>query len=301
MSRCVSFIVLFILCLPVISAAGEFKSNFSGEISTGVGYSDRLRVAKTRPTIYKSDISQLVNASLEYDVRFQRKTDINLSYDFSQREYEEITTSNSRYHYSLLDVRHKFSPIYIGTSYSFLDFRFGGKQLLEVGKTGAYAEGFVYKDLFLNAGFIYSENVYDNRDRLYSESYSREIELTYYLNRETYFIFDYQFKDERAKLISRRYDANKYKLLLVRKIKLGKHNSTLEISWRTEDRSYETITRFIGKHRNDVRRRYKLLWNIPVTKMLFAEIQIERANYESNVPWADYVRDTSSANIGIEF
>ena len=283
------------------SAESAYESSFGGEITAGKGHSDRLRIAGTRPALYKSDKAILVDATLEYEARFWADTELELSYNFSQREYDEITSSNTRYHYSLADLQHDFGFIRAGVTYSFLDFRFGGKSLLEVKQPGIYVERFLGRKVFIKAEYRYSENDYDNLERLYSETHTSGGEAIYYFNRNTYLLVGYKYKDEKAKLLRRQYDANKYKLQLTKRFKVGKYLSTFEATWRVEDRDYATVTKSINGHRNDRRHRYKLKWKIPVSTRLFTELKIERSNYVSNVPWANYIRDLSSIEFGIEF
>lgn len=292
------------LCLfytQAFSDESAYEGSFSGEIMTGIGHSDRLRVVGARPTLYKSDKATLVDASLEYKAKFWADTELELSYNFSQHEYDEITTSNTRYHYSLADLQHNFGFVRAGVTYSFLDFRFGGKSLLEVNQSGLYAERFLWRKVFLKAEYRYSENVYDNLDRLYSESHSSGGEAIYYFNRNTYLLIGYKFKDEQSKLLKRQYDANKYKVQFTKRFKVGRYRSTFEATWRVEDRDYATVIRSISDHRNDRRRHYKLKLKVPVSKRLFTEFKFERSNYVSNVPWANYIRDVSSIKFGVEF
>lgn len=301
MLRCVFFMVLCLFCTQALSEGGAYKSSYSAEIAAGIGYSDRLRIPGTRPSLYKSDNATLVDAELEYEAKFWTDTELELSYNFSQREYDEITSSDSRYHYSLADLNHNFGFIRAGVTYSFLDFRFGGKPLLEVDQSGVYIERFLWRKLFLKAEYRYSENVYDNLEHLYSEAYTSGGEAVYYFNRKTYLLIGYKSKDEKAKLLRRNYDANKYKIQFTRLFKVGRYLSTFEVTWRVEDRDYEIVTKSISDYRNDRRHRYKLRWKVPVSKRLFTEFKVERSNYVSNVPWANYSRDVSSIQFGVEF
>lgn len=301
MSRCVFLWLCAFFNTLVFAAESANESSFSGEMSVGLGYDDRLRIVDARPTLYKSDKAALVDVSLEYESKFRTNAEVNLTYKFSQKEYDDIATSNTRYHYSLADFQYDFDYVRTGLTYSFLDFKFGGKSLLEVKQSGVYMKRFLGKKVFLNVEYQYSENDYDNFDHLASEKHSSGGEIIYYANRNSYLLVGYTFVDEKASLLSRNYDANKYKLQLVKRFKVGRYRSTFEAIWRIEDRDYSIVTKSIGGNRNDRRQRYKLKWKLPISKRLFTQFEVERSNYDSNIPSVNYVRNVVSIRIGVEF
>ena len=149
--------------------------------------------------------------------------------------------------------------------------------------------GFISKRWFARGAYVFSDKTLDDRPDRDAQTHAGEADL-YFFRRglRSYFNLGYQFKDEDAEAARYDFRSHNLKLRYIHRAELFSRLAKIELSWRFEDRDYVSETPSIGADRDDTRNRWKVDLEYPVTDQATIQLYGGYADYESNLPAADY-------------
>ena len=111
----------------------------------------------------------------------------------------------------------------------------------------------------------------------------------------SYFNLGYRFRDEDARAAQFDYQSNSAKLRYVQRIDWLSRTTKLELSWRFEERNYDSVTPSIGEKRDEDRSRWRIDYEVPVVEKGTLQFYYGYSDYNSNLPSADYTQDLLGA------
>jgi hypothetical protein len=217
-----------------------------------------------------------------------------LTYDYDQSIYNEFSQVDRQTHIVGSSLDMDFNRFDTGVSLFYIHSRLDGDAFLELYRASPSISGFLSKKWFARAAYVYSEKVIEDREERDATTHAGESDV-YYFRRglRSYFNLGYRFRDEDANADRYDYTSHALKLRYVQRIELLSRMSKLELSWRYEDRDYSSITPSIAEERDDNRSRWRADYEIPLTTGSVVQFYYGYADYESNLPSADYYQDIS--------
>lgn len=277
------------LALAAQGAERPSSTAFSAEVGLGAEYDSNVSVDELDVSSSQSDYALILDAELKLEQGLTEKTDLTLTYDFSQANYEEFSAVDRQTHLLGVDLGTDFGEVNGGLTLYYINARLDGEAFLEYYRGSPYLSGFLAKKWFARGAYVYSDKRIDQNPGRDAESHAGEFDL-YFFRRglRSYFNLGFKYKDEDA--VQARYDhtSSNLKLRYIHRLDLWDDVLKLEFSWRYEDRDYSSPTPSIGEERQDRRHRWKVDLEYPFFKKGAFQLYAGYADYASNYPLADY-------------
>ena len=262
---------------------------FSAEIAVGAEYDSNVSVEEVDATSGESDHAIIVDLEVGMDQQVNDRTDLSLSYDFSNSKYNEFSQVDRQTHILGADLAYDAGEFNTGISAYYIDARLDGDGFLELTRVSPSLSGFISKRWFARGAYVFSDKTLDERPDRDAQTHAGEADL-YFFRRglRSYFNVGYQFKDEDAEAARYDFRSHNLKLRYIHRTELFSRLAKFELSWRFEDREYLSETPSIGEDRDDTRNRWKVDLEYPVTDQATIQLYGGYAEYDSNLPAADY-------------
>ena len=285
-------LIAWACAVPATGAEKTSSTRFSAEVGIGAEYDSNVSVDELDTSSNESDYALLLDGELKLDQELGAGTNLSLTYDFSQSNYDRFSNLDRQTHLLGADLASKLGQVTTGVSLYYINARLDGEDFLEYYRGSPYLSGFLAKKWFARGAYVYSDKTIDQREDRDAESHAGEMDL-YYFRRglRSYFNLGYKFKDEDAAEDRFDYQANNIKLRYVHRFDVWSDVLKLEVSWRYEDRDYSSITPSIGEKREDERHRFKVDLEYPFMEKGAFQIYAGYSDYESNYPGSDYEQD----------
>ena len=262
---------------------------FSAEIAVGAEYDSNVSVEEVDATSGESDHAIILDLEVGMDQQINERTELSLSYDFSNSRYNEFSQVDRQTHILGADLAYDVGNLNTGVSAYYIDARLDGDGFLELTRVSPSLSGFISKRWFARGAYVFSDKTLDDRPDRDAQTHAGEADL-YFFRRglRSYFNLGYQFKDEDAEAARYDFRSHNLKLRYIHRAELFSRLAKIELSWRFEDRDYLSETPSIGADRDDTRNRWKVDLEYPVTDQATIQLYGGYADYESNLPAADY-------------
>ncbi|MEH6586010.1 MAG: hypothetical protein V7720_05595 [Halioglobus sp.] len=277
------------LAAPAMCKEEKSSTAFSAEVGLGGEYDSNVTIDELDAASSQSDYSLIMDAELQMDHQFNDTTDMTITYDFSQSNYDQFSFLDRQTHLLGMDLGTDLGNLNSGLSLYYINARLDGNDFLEYYRGSPYLSGFLSKRWFARGAYVYSDKAIQQNQGRDAKSHAGELDL-YYFRRglRSYFNFGYKFKDEDA--IENRYDyaANNFKVRYIQRFDAFGDVLKTEFSWRYEYRDYSSITPSIGEEREDKRHRWKVDIEYPILGKGAIAVYAGYADYDSNYPRSDY-------------
>lgn len=272
----------------------------SAEFSTGFEFDSNVSVIEIDATTAQSDIAVLFDFGVDVRTNLGENTEIKFGYDFGQDIQFEISAFDTQSHRLSADVSHDFGQVETGASYQFVHSRLGGAGFLRMHRVSPYAAAYVAnKKVYLRGAYVYADKDFIGRIDRDSSSNAGSLDAFYFLNEQhTFVIAGYRFESEDATAPEFDFNGHNLKLRFIQRIPFGKKNGKLRIGWRYENRNYKSITPSIGAIRDDTRHRISASLEIPLNKIMYAEVEGRHDDFASNLASADFTQNIVTFRIG---
>jgi len=282
-------LLAWLAAVPALCAGKPSATEFSAEVGIGAEYDSNVSVDELDATSNESDYALTLDAELRLDHQITETTDVSLSYDFSQSNYDQFGQLDRQTHLLGADLGTDLGAVNTGVTLYYINARLDGDGFLEYYRASPYLSGFLAKKWFARGAYVYSDKTIEQNPGRDSLSHAGEFDL-YFFRRglRSYFNLGYKFKDEDAEEARFDYRANNLKLRYIHRFDLWSEVLKLELSWRYEDRDYSSITPSIGEKRDDDRHRWKIDLEYPVLEKGTIQFYGGYADYQSNYPRSDY-------------
>ncbi|MEH6590706.1 MAG: surface lipoprotein assembly modifier [Halioglobus sp.] len=276
----------------IVAGAGEMANaadNFSAEIGIGGEYDSNVAVDEVDISSSESDYALTLNAGLGYQQEVTEKTEVGLSYDYSQSIYNEFSQVDRQTHILGTNFDLELNKVDTGITFFYINSRLDGQPFLELYRVSPSASGFLSKKWFARGAYVYSEKMIENSEDRDATTNAGEGDV-YYFRRglRSYFNLGYRFRDEDATADRYDYKSNTVKLRYIHRLDMLSRTAKLELAWRYEDRDYSSETPSIGEKRRDKRHRWRIDFELPLIAGSAVELYYGYADYESNLPQAEY-------------
>ncbi len=262
---------------------------WSADVAVGIEYDSNISVEEVDVAISESDYALTLDLGVGLKQPLTEKTDLGLSYDFSQSNYNEFSQVDRQTHMLGSDINLDLEKVDTNLSLYYIHARLDGEEFLELYRFSPSVSGFLSKKWYARAAYVYSEKTIADNPGRDADTNAGEADF-YYFRRglRSYFNFGYRFKDEDAVADRLDYGSHGLKLRYIQRIEAFTRTTKLELAWRYEDRDYSSITPGIGEKRHDERHRWRVDYEIPVWEGGAIQLYYSYGDYDSNYEPVDY-------------
>ncbi len=287
---------------PADGADAGKDSPLSFEISAGAEYDSNVSVAAIDTNTGAGDFAAVLDAGIDFETELGSDTEFNLGYNFSQSLHDQFTNFDIQTHFASASVSHDFGAFDAGGAYRYAYSRLGGTGFLTLQQFSPYVSTFLAKKVFVRTAYTYSDKNFKNRIDRDSTVHAGGADVYFFADGvRRFFVVGYKYEDENAVDPQFDFQANHFKARFTQRFPVGSRDAKLKLGWRYEMRNYSSITPSIGAIRDDDRHRFQAEVEIPITDIVFGNIEYEYSNYSSNLPSADYNQNLVSARLGARF
>lgn len=267
------------------------KTRWRGEVGTGVEYDTNVSVDEVDLSSGESDYAWVADFELGVQRDLGEKTRASLNYDISSSRYQEFSRVNRLTQIAGADLSHDLGKSNVGLSAYFIDSKLDGDDFLRYLRLSPSLSGFISKRWFTRGAYVYSEREIDQRAARDATTHTGEVDF-YYFHRglRSYLNIGYRYRDEDAIADELDFTAHSLKLRYIRRFDLWGKKAKAELAVRYEERDYLFDEPTINVPRNDDRIRWKIDFEVPLSKRLTFVSYYSYGNYVSNLPRADFTQ-----------
>jgi hypothetical protein len=277
---------------PCLSAEAEPvlpPARYSAEVAIGAEYDSNVTVDELDASSNRSDYALSLDGKIGVRKQLTGATDIALNYDFSQDSYQEFSRLDRQTHIVGVNLGSKLQAVDTGLSLYYVNSRLDGDGFLDLYRVSPSVSGFITKKWFSRAAYVWSDKRIAGRSDRNATIGAGELDVYYFARGlRSYFNAGYRFKQEDATLKHLDYRAHGGKLRHVSRIEAGDRMIKLEIAYRFEDREYSGITPGIDAARSDLRQRWQVDLELPLSEKSVLQFYTSYGNYDSNFFFVDY-------------
>lgn len=279
---------------PCLPADAEPKptlapARFSAEVAIGGEYDSNVTVDELDANSNQSDYAITLDGKVGLKKQLTQTTDIAFNYDFSQDSYQEFSDLDRQTHILGANLATKLQPADAGLSLFYVNSRLDGDGFLELYRLSPSISGFITQKWFSRAAYVWSEKRIANRSDRDAITQAAELDIYYFARGlRSYFNAGYRFKREDASLEPLDYRAHGGKLRYVHRIDTSTRILKLEIAYRVEDREYDSTSADIGAPRSDLRQRWQIDLEWPLSAHSALQFYTSYGDYDSNFTFTDY-------------
>jgi hypothetical protein len=286
------------LCKPARSIAAQESGDspgtgteFSAEVAVGAEYDSNVSVEEVDAAISESDYALTLELGLGLQQPLSERSELGLSYDFSQSNYDEFSQVDRQTHLLGADLALDLDKVDSNLSLYYVHSRLDGDAFLDLFRVSPAVSGFLARKWYARGAYVYSDKSIDQSPERDADTHAVEGDL-YFFRRglRSYFNVGYRFKDEDAVADRLDYQSHGLKLRYIHRFELWSRMTKLELAWRYEDRDYSAITPSIGEQRDDQRHRWRADYEIPVWRGGAMQFYLSYADYDSNYEPVDYTQ-----------
>jgi hypothetical protein len=276
----------------IVAGVGENTNaadNFSAEVGIGGEYDSNVAVEEVDISSSQSDYALTLNAGLGFKQEVTEKTEVGISYDYSESIYDEFSQVDRQTHIVGTNFGLDLNKADTDITFFYINSRLDGQAFLELYRASPSISGFLSKKWFARGAYVYSEKIIENSEDRDATTNAGEADV-YYFRRglRSYFNLGYRFRDEDATADRYDYKSNTIKLRYIHRLDMFSRTAKLEFAWRYEDRDYSSETPSIGEKRGDERHRWRADFELPLIAGSAVQLYYGYADYESNLPQAEY-------------
>ncbi len=287
MSSRPALLISFLLVLQ--SAVSSADAVISGAVAVGYEHDSNVAVEELDRSSGLGDSGLVSSFELDLDTDISETVNLVSSYSYSRIDYDTFDLLNRETHTFGLNLNIDFGSVNSATSYFYIQARLDGKDFLNYQRLSPALSGFISKRWFLRGAYVYAEKDVSSRPGRNATNNGAELDAYFFWQGlRRYINAGYQFRAENSEAARFDYHARQAKLRFVQRITLLERLSTLELGIRYEDRDYKEATPSIAKRRRDNRFRFKIEFEVPLTKSISWTAYSGYSDYQSNLPTADY-------------
>jgi hypothetical protein len=298
-----------LLVTPVGGAFADNGDNKPWSLSGSVGfqYDDNVTTDEIDSTSNLSDTAAVIEASASYRPDMGKNVGLELSYDFSQSLYQDLSSFDLQSHLFSASIENEYKGYDVGLNYLYGRTFLGGDDFLSMHSftptLGRSVTDTWYVSLrynYQNKDFISSSN--DGRDAgLNSGTIDNFLFL---MDGKGYFSFGYQAEDENTDGDEFDYFGHIFHARLKLPVPvdgLEAFNPVLNAGVKYSDKDYSSVTSSIGAERNDERTTFNLGLDGDITRLVFAKFDYEYIDAQSNLASSDFTENIVTISVGARF
>lgn len=298
-----------LLLLTAMGAALADGGNKSWSLSGSVGfqYDDNVTTDEIDNTSNLSDTAAVIEALVSYRPDMGKKFGLELSYDFSQSLYQDLSSFDMQSHLFSASIENEYKDYDIGLNYLYGRTFLGGDDFLSMhsitptlgrSMTDTWYVSLRYN--YQNKDFITGSN--DGRDADFNSGTIDN--FLFFMGGKGYFSFGYQAEDENTNSDEFDYFGHIFHARLKLPVPLDgleAFNPVLNAGVKYSDKDYSSITSSIGAKRNDERTTINLGLDGDITRHVFAKFDYEYIDAQSNLASSDFTENIVTISVGARF
>lgn len=267
------------------------RTTWRAEVGVGAEYDTNVSVDEVDLSSGQSDYARVLDLELGVRHKFNDETQASLTYDLSQSSYQEFSRVDRMTQIIGADVNTRLGKSNAGLSAYYIDSRLDNSPFLKFARISPSLSGFFSKRWFTRGAYVYSEREIDERPERDASTHTGELDF-YYFHRglRSYLNIGYRYRDEDTLAPELDFDAHSLKLRYIRRFEVLGDLAKAEIAVRYELRDYRSEEPTIEARRDDDRLRWKLDFEMPLSKRLTWQWYYSYGNYISNLPRADFTQ-----------
>lgn len=275
---------------------------FTVELAAGVEYDSNVSVIDVDDNTGAGDIAAVFDGEFEFAPDLGEDSSFTLGYSFSQSLYETFDDFNLQSHLASVDASHDLGIFEIGGAYRFAHSRLGGDSFLTLNQFSPSLSRFFGDNLYVRGEYAYTDRNFIGRTDRDGKSNAAAGDLYYFMNgARTYFAVGYRYEKENAVDPQFDFKGDAFRARFSQRFPMGARDGHFRVGYRYENRDYSSITPSIGALREDKRHRFNAEIEVPFGKALFARLNAEYGDFQSNLPAADFNQTVVSARLGLRF
>lgn len=279
-----------------------FTGDFDFGLSAGYEYNSVVSIEDVEEITGGKDSLLNLRGAVEYEQDIGKNTEISVGYTYRQKTHDTFSRFDRQNHYLSTGIEHDFGKTEVGVQYRAYDGNRDNDGFVFSNRIRTYMETEISDDLELDVFYVFEDKEYDQSASLDAKDHEIGGQLTWFLDdfrqyvqlryiRENSDAFGPQFD----------YDADKIRAAYTQRFKVRDKDLRARISWSYDMRDYDNITPSIGVIREDNRQRFGIDLRYPIWKNVDINADYQRANYDSNLPSADYNRDRVRFGLDYDF
>jgi len=274
----------------------------SGELSLSAESDNNVTVDEIDNDLALSDTLWTLSANFKYRQKLKHSTELKVSASHSQDRHDNFSEFDLTTNFVSADLSRKFTKLSTGATLRYITADLNSQNFLSLPQASLYVSTLLHDKVFLRVEYAYTDKTFDTFADRNATQHSLGTELYLFLaGPKRYLVAEYKYQNEDA--ASAQFDRQ------IHNLKLGYQHTfsiferdligRLKASYQTRD--YDAITPSIGVIRDDKRLRLGAELRVLLSPSLFALLEYQHSNYESNLPAADYKQDTVALKIGWQF
>ena len=297
--------IFSLLLLQTFSAAKAFAANPSVdfEIDAGAQQDSNLTVSEIDKKSNQSDLATLLNAKADAKWKAaDEKLSISGSYAYSSKTYQQYDDFDLAIHQLSADANYNFTAFTAGANYFYADANLGGNDFLNLSQTSLYISKLFNDRIYLRGASNFQNKEFSKLSSRNADNKGVSGDAFIFFNQgKTFVSVGIATENENAKAHEFDYKGKSIKARVSNKFLLWRKENKLQTGIRLVDRDYSGITAEINKKRSDKSYVADIEWEVGLSKNISIATKVERGNYNSNLPSADYSDTNTSLLLKIRF
>lgn len=292
--------LVLVLMLMVPIALGQEKEAFthSAYLQLGGGYSSNLHIEELEWASGESDVGMLVEAGLEARWQPGERWRIDGGYQYSGNHYRDVDRLDLSSHMLYTDGSYDLDLMTVGGNYYFTDASLDGDGFLRLHKVSVYIGKMLEEDWYVRAALNFADKDFGGlgagelrayREARDADSSGFSVDGYWFFNNGlTSLNVGYDYEDEDTRAARFDYNAFTFRVFFHHNLNLLERNASMTLGHRLQLRDYESISPSLGRERDDTRNVLDARLTINWLRNLDLIGTLEHADYESDLPSADY-------------
>lgn len=301
-------LTFFFICSASVTAKQSDASDspsstkIRSKVLLGMGSDSNVAVDEIDSDLAVRDSLWSFSANVNYRQKLSPPTELKVGLGHSQDSYDNFSEFDLATNFVTADLSHEFDKVTIGTTLRHITADLDSQSFLSISRSSLYASILLSKKVFMRADYAYSDkklNTFTDRN---ASQHSLGANLYLFLDgAKRLMVVSYKYQNEDT--VADRFDRQTHHLRLRYKHTFSIFEQPivgqLKASYRVRD--YDAITPSIGLIRHDERIRLGADLKFLLPHSLFAMLEYEYSDYQSNLPAVDYEQSIVALKIGWQF
>lgn len=279
---------LLLMSSPVLGQDEDIFS-YSAYVELGGGYSSNVDIEELEVASGESDAALLVDGGIDVTWRPHDRWRIESGYNYHTSRLKEVDEFDLSAHMLYIDASYAFNLMTLGGNYYFTDADLNNKGFLSLNQFSAYAGKMLNEYWYVRAALNFSDKDFKHIDARDAENLGFSVDGFWFFNAGVSSLnlgYDYEQEDTRA--MRYEYDAVTLRALVTQRLSLQQREASLQLGYSLQLRDYDNPSPSIGRQRDDTRHNLNAQLTLHWTDNFDIIAKVKRAQYDSDLPSADY-------------
>lgn len=290
--------------LASVAALAQSNSavTFSGAIEAGAEYNSNVSVPELETASGTGDMAATADARLDMNWKPVERLSVDAGYSFSAQRYQDVDIFDLDMHLVYADASYDFDVFTIGANHYYADADLGGRDFLILKQTSVYAGKMIGEQIYLRGAINTADKSFTGLAARNAKTEGVSVDAFWFFNQgRSSMSFGYAWDDEEARAREFAYEADTLRVRYNNRFDLFGKDSDLQIGLRTQHRDYKGITPAIGVPRNDRQTVADARLKVQLNPVLAVSGKLERGDFSSHLPSADYTENRVSLSLQASF